>query len=160
MSSGETNRAMEMRPLVAMSHSVAGLTFPETIAAMLLLRSRDRDVATRGSIRGHHRARWSGSGLRRRPASSSDDAPMMRAHNPHADRSEDPAAVPEDTLRMPVLQLDSLLGRARDEEEPVFLLVRRRAPSSPPMIRRINPSVSILLFVALVLGTGLLYLLR
>ena len=85
---------------------------------------------------------------------------MMRAHNPHADRSEDPAAVPEDTLRMPVLQLDSLLGRARDEEEPVFLLVRRRAPSSPPMIRRINPSVSILLFVALVLGTGLLYLLR
>ena len=28
----------------------------------------------------------------------------------------------EDTLRIPVIQLDSLLGRARDDEEPVFLL--------------------------------------
>lgn len=70
----------------------------------------------------------------------------------------------EDTLRMPVLQLDALLGRRRDEEEPVFPLVRRREPSAPPApsFRRswASPSVSIVLFVALVLGTGLLYVLR
>jgi hypothetical protein len=73
---------------------------------------------------------------------------------------EDPAAVPEDTLRMPVRELDSLLGRARDDDEPVFLLVRRRVPSSTGLRRLADASVSFLLFVALVLGTALLYSLR
>lgn len=62
-----------------------------------------------------------------------------------------PAAVPpEDTLRMPAPELSSLLGRARDDEEPVFLLVRRRAP------RLADATVSIVLFVVLVLGTAIL----
>jgi hypothetical protein len=80
-----------------------------------------------------------------------------------------PVAVhPEDTLRMPSLQLDSLLGRAREDEEPVFPLVRRRARTdapellSPvPKLSMLSASVSILSVVAVVLGVGaLLWLLR
>jgi hypothetical protein len=67
---------------------------------------------------------------------------------------------PEDTIRMPVLQLDSLLGRARDGDEPVFLLVRRRAPRFAPRFLLTNASVSIVLLVAVVLGTALLWALR
>jgi hypothetical protein len=67
---------------------------------------------------------------------------------------------PEDTLRMPAPELSSLLGRARDDEEPVFLLVRRRAPrladGLPLRGALVDPTVSIVLFVALVLGTVLL----
>jgi hypothetical protein len=74
------------------------------------------------------------------------------------------AVLPNDTLRMPALQLDSLLGRARDEEEPVFPLVRRR---DPPLLATVAPrpslassTVSIVLSVALVAGTLLLWALR
>jgi hypothetical protein len=78
---------------------------------------------------------------------------------------KDPVAVPtEDTLRMPVMQLDSLLGRTRGDEEPVFLLVRRRDPVlyplSIPKRPLVSSSVSIVLLVALVLGIALLWALR
>ena len=70
----------------------------------------------------------------------------------------------DDTLRMPVLQLDSLLGRARDDDEPVFPLVRRRAllpeRMTVPMDRGASTTVSIVLLVALVLGALLLWVLR
>lgn len=70
----------------------------------------------------------------------------------------------DDTLRMPVLQLDSLLGRARDEGEPVFPLVRRRAPElatmTVPFTKPSSSAVSIVLLVALVLGALLLWALR
>jgi hypothetical protein len=72
--------------------------------------------------------------------------------------------LPNDTLRMPALQLDSLLGRARDEEEPVFPLVRRRNPPLGPTLAArpslMSSTVSIVLFVALVVGTLLLWALR
>jgi hypothetical protein len=78
---------------------------------------------------------------------------------------EDPTAVPpDDTLRMPQLQLTSLLGRAREGDDPVFLLVRRRAPRLAsqvfPRPALTTSSVSIVLFVALILGTVLLWALR
>lgn len=73
----------------------------------------------------------------------------------------------DDTLRMPKLELDSLLGRARDDEEPVFPLVRRRAPlvepfgiPSPPKTGILSATVSIVLLVAVVLAPVLLWVLR
>lgn len=71
---------------------------------------------------------------------------------------------PDDTLRMPVLELDTLLGRARDGDEPVFPLVRRRVPRLSnellPLSRASSSGVSIVLGVTVVLGTAVLYLLR
>lgn len=92
----------------------------------------------------------------------------VRACNPHEDRQDPVAVPPEDTLRMPSLQLDSLLGRTRDDEEPVFLLVRRRdpidsleVPEQVPKESIATSAVSIVLVVAAILALcALLWALR